>query len=177
MEDEGEPGGDDQLDDQGHDQDQPKHAEHVGRVERAAFGMGDQPGAQAQPPPGEHAEQGGAGHDPEPADLEQGEDRDEAEGRPVGRRVDGGQAGHADRRGRGEQGGEQRRAAGPGPRHRQHQQRRPDRDRDQEGGRDQPRRMPYSPLAHASPRMVSPPQAMPRRRPGKLGPSRLGGCP
>jgi hypothetical protein len=100
-------------------------------------------------PRDEEREQRRERHDPEPADLNQSEDHDLAELRPVRRRVDDDQSRHADRGRGGEERRHKRGASRLLRREREHEQPRADQNSERESADDQLRRMPPpEPLTH-----------------------------
>ena len=99
--------------------------------------LGEDPVAERRPPSDdEQQQQRGPGHEPEPAQLDQDEDHDLAEGVPVVGRVDDDEAGHAHRGRRGEQRVER---VGPGAVRRGDREREDDRP-DARSGRGSPMR-------------------------------------
>ena len=120
-------------------------------VERPGLGLSEQARLQAEPPDDHQGENGGQRHDAETPDLDQPHDHDLAEVRPVGRGVDDDQTGHTDRGRRGEDRGEEGRAARSLCCDRQHEETGPHEDPDREGDSDDPGRMvEVEALKHAS---------------------------
>lgn len=82
---------------------------------REVAGADEEAGPQAEAAGDEQREERGQGHDPEPADLDQRHDHDLAGRRPVRLGVDDHEPGHADRRRRGEERGQERGPLVAGP--------------------------------------------------------------
>ena len=126
--------GDGGLDDDRDEEDPTQHPAHVTRADGLGLGCSGEPGAQAHAAREEQGDEGGQGHDPEAADLDQREDDRLSGGAPVGGRVDGGEAGDADRARRREERGDEGCVALLGPRDREHQQQGADDVGDEERG-------------------------------------------
>jgi hypothetical protein len=88
------------------------HSADVTELERTLLGLGNQAAPQAESPGDEQCDQRGERHDPEATDLDQAHQDRLAEMRVVRRGVDHDEPGHADRRRRGEDRGQERAVAG-----------------------------------------------------------------
>ncbi len=100
----------------------------------AALGGRVHPSAKSQASKDDDGDDRGAGGDTQATQLDEGQDDDLAEPRPVGRGVDGAEAGDGDRRHRGEEGRHQVSAARSLARDGEQQQERAQHDERQEGG-------------------------------------------
>ena len=114
------------LDHDGDDEDPAQHPTNVAQPHAPGLGRRGQTGTQSHPPCKEQGDQGGQGHDPEPADLDQRKDHRLPGAAPVGRGVNGGQPRDAHSARCREDRCDERRRALTGPRDRQHQQHGPD---------------------------------------------------
>ena len=137
---------DDRLDreaDRGHPD---HHPTDVGEVDGPSLRCGHDTGAQAEPAGDGDADERGASHDAETTDLDEQQDHDLAEMRPVRAGVDDGEPDDAGGRGGREERVDEVGVAWPAARHRRPEQQRADADDGEEAERDQlARRSPRSP--------------------------------